>query len=169
VYSVQRATKRRCRLSHNLLQRTCFTTFRGSGLQTKHLNPKVNLVIIALSLSSLHISKMRKFLRTTTLLSLLGLSSTQSTSASWGEPFTVDNGATASQSQVTLLPSTTTSIHPIQSRVSGVSSFDVTSSGGSASSTRTSVGVQSTGGADMGVRKMGFVGVLAGAAGVLFV
>jgi hypothetical protein len=50
-----------------------------------------------------------------------------------------------------------------------VSSFDVTSSGGSASSTRTSVGVQSTGGADMGVRKMGFVGVLAGAAGVLFV
>jgi hypothetical protein len=136
-------------------------------------------------------------LRRTTLFSLIGLSSTQSTS-SWGQPFSVDNGATSSQ--VNLIPSSIspTSIHPIQSAVSGIASLDTASSTslsgshsgsssptGSRSSTSASttgsrsltsasttassaIAVQSTGAAVVG-RQMGFAGVLAGAAGVLFV
>jgi hypothetical protein len=162
-------------------------------------------------------------LRRTTLLSILGLSSAQSTS-SWGEPFTVDNGATSSQE--TLLPSSapappasvstplvsdaitsiasegTTSLSasirgppPIQTGVPRDSSFaanvsssvvgsvssgissgttsgsvtGTTSGSGRASSTG-SAGSQSTGGAmPVQLKKMGVVGAMAGAAGVLFV
>ncbi|KAF2035945.1 hypothetical protein EK21DRAFT_106782 [Setomelanomma holmii] len=116
------------------------------------------------------------------LLSLLGLTATTSAqTSSWGQPFTVDNGAT---SQETLLP---TSVPAIQSRLpsgSGVSvSLKTTLSGAASgssaasgsrtgSATGSAAAVQSSGGAVEGVRvgrKMGYAGVLAGAAGVLFV
>jgi hypothetical protein len=139
--------------------------------------------------------------RRTTLLSLLGLGTAQSTS-SWGQPFTVDNAATlSSSSKETLLASSSpasvsplvsqdasslsASIRgppPIQTGVTRDSSFAVSStssgivsgtiSGTRTGSTATGAGVQSTGAAgqvQVGVKKMGVVGVMAGAAGVLFV
>jgi hypothetical protein len=138
-------------------------------------------------------------LRQTTLLSLIGLSprfttaqaSTTSTdnliprqeTTSWGEAFTVDNSAviTPSSSLPTsegAAPSlmSDSSIAPgIQSGAGRSSRFDVsvtesasatgTGSGGAAAETQS----KGAAGGNEGFRKMGFVGVVAGAAGIMFV
>ncbi|KAF1940266.1 hypothetical protein EJ02DRAFT_467520 [Clathrospora elynae] len=156
-------------------------------------------------------------LRRTTLLSLLGLSTstsaqTTTTSSSWGQPLTVDNDASPSPSTENLIPAPTTSswgqpftvansavstpssslptsaapapsiivdvsspsvstsdatvISGIQSVVSRDSSFDASVG------LTTTAGAQSTGAAVAvvgGYKNMGYAGVIAGAAGVLFV
>ncbi|KAH7372320.1 hypothetical protein BKA66DRAFT_468691 [Pyrenochaeta sp. MPI-SDFR-AT-0127] len=138
-------------------------------------------------------------LRKTTLLSLLGLSSSQS--VTWGEPFTVENSATAAASTEALLPtpsqrpgpslevatsppsiSDASVISGIQSVVSRDSTFSVSlastsQSGGTVSTPISGTGArsttgaspQSTGAAAPAYKKMGVAGVLAGAAGVLLV
>jgi hypothetical protein len=115
--------------------------------------------------------KMRKSTLSTALLSLLPIPFTNAQTSSWGQPFTVDNAATSQQS---LLP---TSVPGIQSRVPSGSGVSVSlasttpSAVGSSSATGSAPAVQSTGAAERARvgRKMGVAGVLAGAAGVLFV
>lgn len=125
-------------------------------------------------------------LRKTTLLSLLGLTSSQS--VTWGEPFTVDNSATAAASTEALLPASSQQPGPslVASTsalsVSDASTFSVslasttqsrstvsTPVSGSAGKSSTGASPQSTGAAAVAYKKMGVAGVLAGAAGVLLV
>ena len=164
---------------------------------------------------------MLNLLHRTTLLSLLGLTSSQSISWANTQGFTVANDATSSQevlipqtssnpipqvssnpippaipSSATPVVDVSSSIPPIQSRVSnvaGASTFSVSlasptasaagtvstpvggsamatsgSGSGSASATSSAVAVQSSAAAAP-MKKMGIAGVLAGAAGVMFV
>jgi hypothetical protein len=119
---------------------------------THHWNPPpCQIVVYVPIMNCLHPAEMaRNYWSPDCLIRRCTTASTLSTSVSWGEPFTFDNSATASH--VTLFPSSaasTTTVRPIQSRVSSASSFDVASSGesgdrsvtGSASATASSVGV----------------------------
>ncbi|KAF2850647.1 hypothetical protein T440DRAFT_449810 [Plenodomus tracheiphilus IPT5] len=119
---------------------------------------------------------------------LFGLTTAQT--SSWGEPFVVDNSAlstptssnnlmpiTATRSGLDLAtsPPTIPSVSPSVSGgtvISGIQSvLSKASFDPSGSDTRSSAGVQSTAAAKGigGLRKMGFAGALAGAAGVLLV
>jgi hypothetical protein len=119
-------------------------------------------------------------LRRTTLLSLVGMSSSQqgSSSSSTENLILSPSTSVSSLSTSTSAPSALTLISGIQSggapqRTASLSLGSVTRStttAGSSSSTG-SVGAKSTGGAESQyqVHKMGFLGALAGAAGVMLV
>ncbi|KAH3966780.1 hypothetical protein HBI24_215150 [Parastagonospora nodorum] len=111
-----------------------------------------------------------------TLFSLLGLSTAQTSSSSI--PIVATSSASASSSRESLLsPSSATPTirgpPPIQTGVSRNSTFVVTESAASGSTSSTATGAGATrstaAAAAGGMEKMGFVGVLAGAAGVVFV
>ncbi|OAL07144.1 hypothetical protein IQ06DRAFT_288908 [Phaeosphaeriaceae sp. SRC1lsM3a] len=93
----------------------------------------------------------------TTLLSVLHISSTQA-QTSWGEPFTVDNAATMSQEK--LLPSSAATSVSVRT---GTGIVRPSGSGSTALPQATGAGTR------MREVKMGVVGVLAGAAGVVLV
>jgi hypothetical protein len=120
-------------------------------------------------------------LRRTTLLSLVGMSSSQqgSSSSSTENLILSPSTSVSNLSTSTSAPSALTLISGIQSggapqRTASLSLGSVTRSmttARSSSSTTGSVGAKSTGGAESQyqVHKMGFLGALAGAAGVMLV
>jgi hypothetical protein len=136
--------------------------------------------------SSQEFTMRKSSLRRTTLLSLIGLSprfttaqATTSTdnliprqdTTSWGEAFTVENSAVSTPDSS--LPTSEQAAPTVITGSNGASASDVTVVTGIQSLTTTAgaATTQSEAGAEgkSGFRKMGFAGVVAGAAGVLFV
>lgn len=134
-------------------------------------------------ISRLYLRAMKSHSLRLTIFSLLGLSTAQTPSSSPSSSSTATPFAltlSTSSSRESLIPSTPTSAiepsirrpPPIQTGVSRNSSFVLTESATSTTTTSKSTWTaapRSSGAADTRGKKMGVVGVLAGAAGVLFV